>query len=133
MHSTISPRPAEAVVAAALHRVFASAPHAPDSLELWLEVAAEAVTQLRHPVQAPASMPVFLIYRKQRTEARLHIDTATVHITSGPLTGTIHADLDVAAEAVVRDYHGCGITLTDSLPTWRFPHNPDPQAIAPAA
>ncbi|WP_067667105.1 hypothetical protein [Nocardia miyunensis] len=133
MHENTSHQVVEAVVAAALHRVFASAPHAADSLEMWLEVTAEAVAQLRDPVEAPQWMPVFLVFRKQRTEARFYLDTALVHITSGPLTGTIHADLDAAAVAVVNDYHGYYITLLDSLPTWRFPHNPDPKATPRAA
>ncbi|MQY23019.1 hypothetical protein [Nocardia macrotermitis] len=133
MYIASMPTPAvEAVIAAALHRVFAAAPYAPDSLELWLEITGAAVELLHDPGRVPQSMPVFLVYRQQRTEARYNLEVGSLHITSGPLAGTVHSDLDGAAEEVV---HACGssdLARTDPLPIWRFPHDPDPRATATA-
>lgn len=71
-----------AAVAAALHRVFASSPHAADSLELWLAVTAEATRQLSAPAEPAASqwLPVFTSYRTQRTDAKYHLATAAMRI-----------------------------------------------------
>ncbi|MGY1876388.1 hypothetical protein [Nocardia gipuzkoensis] len=142
MYSTSTP----AVVAAALHRVFACSPHAADSLELWLAVTAEATRRLSAPAEPAASpwLPVFTAYRAQRTDAEYHTGTAAVRITTGPLTGITYTDPDSAARAVVTAYptpapdidlDGDGVVeLLTLVPTWRLRVTNDPGPHAqPAA
>ncbi|MFF0458648.1 hypothetical protein [Nocardia africana] len=112
---------APAALAAALHDVFAASNHAPDSLELWLTVTAEATRHLSGPHTAPSWLPVFTVYRAQRTDARYDPATATVEITSGPLTGTTYTDTASAAEAVATahpDTHQAS-DAEMRLPPWR--------------
>ncbi|MGY2116026.1 hypothetical protein ACW9HR_19150 [Nocardia gipuzkoensis] len=139
-----------AVVAAALHRVFACSPHAADSLELWLAVTAEATRRLTTPAEPAASqwLPVFTAYRTQRTDAEYHTGTAAVRITTGPLSGITYTDADSAARAVVTAYptpapdidvdgDEDGDDVVESLtlvPTWRLRVTYDPAPNAqPAA
>ncbi|WP_433754706.1 hypothetical protein [Nocardia sp. CA-135398] len=127
-----------AVVAAALHRVFASSPHAPDSLEMWLAVTAEATHQLTTPGEPVASqwLPVFAYYRRERIGAEYHPVTAAVRVTTGPLTGVTYIDPDSACRAIVTTYSnpapapeveadgdGDGddmVELMTLVPTWRL-------------
>ncbi|WP_062987163.1 hypothetical protein [Nocardia anaemiae] len=123
-----------AIVAAALHQVFASSRHAPDSLEMWLAVTAEATRQFTAPAEpgVPAPwVPVFAVYRNQRTDARYHPATAAVLITTGPLTGITYTDAVSAARAVTTAYPGTDNDDTvGPVPTWRLStdHGPDPHA-----
>ncbi|NKY89886.1 hypothetical protein [Nocardia veterana] len=124
---------APAIVAAALHSLFAASTHAPDSLELWLAITAEATSQLTTPDTAPSWLPVFTVYRSQRTDARYHPATTALEITSGPLTGTSYADPASAADAVATAYFDCGHHFGEPptrLPTWRLCPNtaPPPRA-----
>lgn len=114
---------APAVVAAALHDVFTASNQAPDSLELWLAVTAEATRHLRGPDTGSSSwLPVFTVYRAQRTDARYDPATATVEITSGPLTGTTYTDPASAADAVATAHPGTQHTSNSRtrLPSWRL-------------
>lgn len=114
---------APAAVAAALHHVFAASTQAPDSLELWLAVTAEATHQLTTPAPPPSWLAVFTVYRTHRTEARYHPATGTVEITTGPLTGTIYTDPASAADAVATahpDTHSHASNPEMRLPTWRL-------------
>ncbi|MGY1946210.1 hypothetical protein [Nocardia asiatica] len=129
-----------AVVAAALHRVFACSPHAADSLELWLAVTAEATRRLTTPAEPAASqwLPVFTAYRTQRTDAEYHTGTAAVRITTGPLSGITYTDPDSAARAIVTAYpttasdiDGDGeehdvVEMLPLVPTWRLHLTTDP-------
>ncbi|WP_040837213.1 hypothetical protein [Nocardia brevicatena] len=129
-------------VAAALHRVFASSPHAADSLELWLAVTAEAARHLTAPPESDSSaqwLPVFLAYRRMRTDAEYHTGTAAVRITTGPLAGITYTDPDSAARAVATvaplpapdsagDEDGEGVEMLNLVPTWRLPITADPAA-----
>ncbi|WP_431953254.1 hypothetical protein [Nocardia lijiangensis] len=124
-----------AVIAESLHRVFASSPHAADSLELWLAVAAEAERQLRVPV-LPALVPwvpVFVRYRLARTEGEFFPFTGATRIMTGPLTGITYTDPDSAARAVVGATPAPLIGRADAatgdqtdtaesrpVPSWRF-------------
>ncbi|WP_040786057.1 hypothetical protein [Nocardia pneumoniae] len=141
-----------AVVAAALHRVFACSPHAADSLELWLAVTAEATRHLSARAEPAAVqwIPVFTSYRSQRTDAEYHTGTAAVRITTGPLTGITYTDPDSAARAVVTAYPNPApdidvdgdededgedvVELLTLVPTWRLrvTHDPAPHAQAAA-
>ncbi|CAM4528647.1 hypothetical protein NONI108955_44710 [Nocardia ninae] len=136
--------PSSAGVAAALHRVFACSPHSADSLELWLAIAAEATRHLTAPAQpaAPAQwLPVFVSYRRVRTDAEYDPGTAAVRITTGPLRGITYTDPDSAARAVVTasplpppDEDGDDVVEVVSLvPTWRLPGTDDPAAQIPTA
>ncbi|MFX0578829.1 hypothetical protein [Nocardia nepalensis] len=139
-----------AVVAAALHRVFASSPHAPDSLEMWLAVTAEATHQLTTPGEPVASqwLAVFAYYRRERIGAEYHPVTAAVRVTTGPLTGVTYIDPDSAARAIVTAYSTPAPDVEDDgddtvelmtlVPTWRLDvdHAPAPHAqpaVPPAA
>ncbi|WP_328397879.1 hypothetical protein [Nocardia sp. NBC_00416] len=130
-------------VAAALHRVFASSPHAADSLELWLAVTAEAARHLTAPPESgsPAQwLPVFIAYRRIRTDAEYHTTTAAVRITTGPLAGITYTDPDSAARAVATvaprmapDSAGDGggddaVEMLNLVPTWRLPMAADSAA-----
>ncbi|WP_062993799.1 hypothetical protein [Nocardia anaemiae] len=141
-----------AVVATALHRVFASSPHAPDSLEMWLAVTAEATHQLTTPTEPAASqwLPMFTYYDQKRIGAEYNPVTAAVRITSGPLTGITYPDPDSACRAIVTAYatpapdvdidsDGDGeidsggevvdddmVELMTLLPTWRLSVDYDP-------
>ncbi|GAB2709513.1 hypothetical protein [Nocardia thraciensis] len=127
-----------AAVAVALHEVFDSSAHGPDSFELWVVIADEAARQLAADTAPPQWLPVFTMYRKLRTEALLHPGTGRMEITSGHLAGTIYRDFDSAAWAVVTHHplaeHVAGVT---ELPTWRLDRvhpTPDPRAgVHPAA
>src|SRR5690606_17487051 len=91
-------------VAAALHRGLARSPHAADSLDLWLAVTAEAARHLTAPPESdsPAPwLPVFVSYRRMRTDAMYHTATAAVRITTGTLAGITYTDPVSAARAVV--------------------------------
>ncbi|WP_433524066.1 hypothetical protein ACQPZ2_02165 [Nocardia pseudovaccinii] len=122
-----------AVVAAALHQVFASSRHGVDSLEMWLAVTAEATRQLTTPTEpaepdAPAQwVPVFTVYRNQRTDADYHPGIAAVRITTGPLTGITYTDPGSAARAVTTTYPAPDDPVA-LVPTWRLRvnHAPDP-------
>ncbi|WP_280507845.1 hypothetical protein [Nocardia flavorosea] len=130
-------------VAAALHRVFACSPHAADSLELWLAVTAEAARHLTTPPESagPAAwLPVFVSYRRIRTDAVYHTGTAAVRITTGPLAGITYTDPDGAARAVATvaplpasdsamDGEGDdAVEMLSLVPTWRLPITADPAA-----
>ncbi len=130
-------------VAAALHRVFASSPHAADSLELWLAVTAEAARHLTAPPESdsPAPwLPVFVSYRRMRTDAMYHTATAAVRITTGTLAGITYTDPVSAARAVVNvaplpapDNAGDGggddaVEMLNLVPTWRLPMAADSAA-----
>ncbi|MBH0777689.1 hypothetical protein [Nocardia bovistercoris] len=125
---------ASATIAAALHTVFATSPHAPDSLEMWLDVTAEATRRLSSfPAPTGVSwLPVFTSYRWQRTDAEYHLPTTAVRITSGRLAGLTYTDPDTAARAVVTAYptpapdtdpddDGGVVELSALVPTWRLP------------
>ncbi|MGO4615671.1 hypothetical protein AB4305_14950 [Nocardia sp. 2YAB30] len=128
-----------AVVAAALHDVFASSRHAADSLEMWLAVTAEATRQFTTSAEpagpgVPASwVPVFAVYRNQRTDADYHPGIAAVRITTGPLAGITYTDPASAARAVTTT---CPDPAPDDpaglVPTWRLrvDHAPDPDPHA---
>ncbi|WP_435593801.1 hypothetical protein [Nocardia sp. bgisy118] len=125
-----------AVIAASLHRVFTRSPHAADSLELWLAVAAEAEHQLRVPVLPTMVpwVPVFVYYRLLRTEGEFFPFTGSTRIMSGPLTGTTYTDPESAARAVVGATPAPLIVPADAdngdendpaeahrpVPSWRF-------------
>ncbi|WP_280416852.1 hypothetical protein [Nocardia carnea] len=128
-------------VAAALHRVFASSPHAVDSLELWLAVTAEAARHLTAPGEsgnAPQWLPVFTSYRRMRTDAMYHTATAAVRITTGTLAGITYTDPVSAARAVATvaplpapGNAGDGdnaVEMLNLVPTWRLPMAADPAA-----
>ncbi|PSR66909.1 hypothetical protein C8258_18755 [Nocardia sp. MDA0666] len=115
---------APAALAAALHDVFAASNQAPDSLELWLAVTAEATRHLTGPDASSSPwLPVFTVYRAQRTDARYDPATATVEITSGPLTGTRYTDTASAADAVATAHPGTqhAPNTQKQLPSWRLP------------
>ncbi|MDN2497021.1 hypothetical protein FHY52_09980 [Nocardia nova] len=119
-----------AAVAVALHQVFDSAAHAPDSFELWGAIAEEAVRQLDTKTAPPLWLPVFTVYRKRRTEARFYPDTGEVRIISGPLTGITYPDFDRAARAVIthHPFADNNASRVADLPTWRLrstAHTPD--------
>ncbi|MGW0252494.1 hypothetical protein ACWDYH_38305 [Nocardia goodfellowii] len=141
-----------AIVAAALHRVFANSPHAFDSVELWMAISAEAQRQLSEPL-LPVMMPwlpVFLHYRQTRSEGEFFPYTGSVRILTGPLAGITYTDLRDAAHAILAETtaRACGddpnIRDGDTgngdaagagggvppVPTWRFrvPSGPDGQA-----
>ncbi|WP_433759586.1 hypothetical protein [Nocardia sp. CA-135398] len=124
--------PTPAVVAAALHQVFASSRHAVDSLEMWLAVTAEATRQFTTPAEpgVPAPwVPVFTVYRNQRTDADYHPGIAAVRITTGPLAGITYTDPASAARAVTTTYPDPAPDDPVALvPTWRLriDHAPDP-------
>ncbi len=114
------------VVAAAVHHVFRRAAHAPDSLELGLvlAIADQAARQLQRPAPGAPSpwLQVFLVYRKDRTDARYHTATGMLEITTGPLAKVTYRDLESAALAVVTRSRGnarSGVPVAD-LPTWRL-------------
>ncbi|MGW6123139.1 hypothetical protein ACWFRF_29140 [Nocardia sp. NPDC055165] len=123
-----------ALIAAELHRVFVSSPHAADSLELWLAVAAEAERALG--VHVPPALvpwvPIFVRYRLLRTEGEFFPYTGSTRILTGPLTGTTYNNSHHAARAVVGatpvalpPYARRGdVTDTAELrrpvPSWRF-------------
>ncbi|MFC3966499.1 hypothetical protein [Nocardia jiangsuensis] len=115
--------PTPAVLASALHKVFADSAQAPDSLALWLDIAAEAARELSMPVMAPVIpwVPVFLHYRLYRTEGEFFPLTGSVRITTGPLIGNTFADPDSAARAVV---DATPAPVADRMrkmsPLWRF-------------
>lgn len=114
---------APAALAAALHDVFASSSLAPDSLELWLAVTAEATRHLSSLDTSSSSwLPVFTVYRTQRADARYYPATATVEITSGPLTGTRYTDPASAADAVATANPGTqhAPNAQTQLPSWRL-------------
>ncbi|MGW5450872.1 MULTISPECIES: hypothetical protein [Nocardia] len=129
----ITPSPS-AVIAAELHRVFVSSPHAADSLELWLAVAAEAERALG--VFVPPALvpwvPIFVRYRLLRTEGEFFPFTGSTRIMTGPLAGTTYTSLDHAAHAVVgatpvalppfarRDEVTDTTDVRRPLPSWRF-------------
>jgi hypothetical protein len=122
-----------AVVAAALHQVFASSQHAVDSLDMWLAVTAEATRQLTTPTEpdAPQWLPVFTVYRNQRTDADYHPAIAAMRITTGPLAGITYTDPASAARAVTTTYPDPAPDDPVALmPTWRLRvnHAPDPHA-----
>ncbi|MBF6399209.1 hypothetical protein IU438_25860 [Nocardia cyriacigeorgica] len=124
--------PTPAVLASSLYKVFADSTQAPDSLELWLEIAAEAIRELGMPVVPPLVrwVPVMLRYRLDRTEGEFFPYTGSVRIMNGPLTGTSYSDPDAAARAVVAatpvtgrdggDPSADTDTARKVLPSWRF-------------
>ncbi|MET7769058.1 hypothetical protein, partial [Nocardia sp. NPDC005366] len=139
-----------AVVAAALHQVFAGSPHAADSLEMWLAVTAEATHHLTTPVDTGALqwISVFTYYDQMRIWAEYHPVTAAVRITSGPLSGVTYFDPDSACRAIVAVYSTPGPDPEDAdldgdsdgdgddmaelmalLPKWRL--GADHVAVAP--
>ncbi|MFF0492907.1 hypothetical protein ACFYTQ_28095 [Nocardia sp. NPDC004068] len=123
-----------AAVAVALHEAFDASPHAPDSVEVWLAIAEEAARRLATDTVAPQWFPVFAIYRKVRTEARVYPDTGQVEITSGDLEGNTYPDLAGAARAVVLNYHRwAGVGAIGGPPAWRLDslgHLPVRRALA---
>uniref|UniRef100_UPI0024548102 hypothetical protein n=1 Tax=Nocardia wallacei TaxID=480035 RepID=UPI0024548102 len=96
-----------AAVAVALHEVFDTSTHTPDSLELWVALAEEAARQLAADTAPPQWIPVFTMYRKLRTEARFHPGTGRVEVLTGPLAQTTNLDLDRAARAVAAGQYHC--------------------------
>ncbi|WP_063002532.1 hypothetical protein [Nocardia mikamii] len=127
-----------AAVAVALHQVFDTAAHAPDSFELWGAIAEEAMRQLDTKTTPPLWLPVFTVYRKRRTEARFYPDTGEVRIISGPLTGINYPDFDRAARAVIthHPFADNNASRVTDLPTWRLrstAHTPDTGAQAASA
>ncbi|MFD3430750.1 hypothetical protein [Nocardia fluminea] len=133
-----------ACIAAELHKVFINSPHAADSVELWLAVAAEAERQLGVHIPAPLVpwVPIFVRYRLWRTEGEFFPFTGSTRITTGPLTGTTYTDLDHAAHAVVGATpialphyarHGDVADLAQvrrPVPSWRFRARAVPPLIA---
>ncbi|WP_280426312.1 hypothetical protein [Nocardia carnea] len=132
-------------VAAALHRVFACSPHAADSLELWLAVTAEAARHLTGPGESDRAaqwLPVFVSYRRMRTDAMYHTATAAVRITTGTLAGITYTDPVSAARAVINvaplpaPYSGGdgevegddAVEMLNLVPTWRLPMAADSAA-----
>lgn len=101
---------APAALAAALHDVFAASNQAPDSLELWLAVTAEAT---RHLSSLDTSSSSWLA---------VFTATTTVEITSGPLTGTRYTDPASAADAVATANPGTrhAPNARTQLPSWRL-------------
>ncbi|UGT53988.1 hypothetical protein [Nocardia asteroides] len=130
MHTTPTP----AILASALHKVFADSTQAPDALVLWLDIAACAVRELSLPI-LPVMVPwvpVVLRYRLHRTEGEFFPYTGSVRVLTGPLTGTTFSDPDSAAHAVV------GVTPAPVyeqkvLPSWRFRSTGTPAAFTPPA
>ncbi|MFF2085432.1 hypothetical protein ACFVVM_16785 [Nocardia sp. NPDC058176] len=132
--------PTPAVLASSLHQVFAGSTQAPDSLALWLEIAAKAVRELELSVRPDLMpwVPLMLRYRLLRTEGEFFPYTGSVRIMTGPLTGTLFPNPEAAAEAVVAatpvplvvrdegDISGDDDTGDDTeaarkeLPLWRF-------------
>ncbi|MFX0581115.1 hypothetical protein [Nocardia nepalensis] len=107
----------DAALAAALHEVFSATAHGPDSIELWLDIAQEATQQLTAPQPDSASaVPIFAIYRNERTDAVFDPDTTTVHVVSGPLTGTQYRTPSEAAQAIVA--HAIGDDRQCVVPGW---------------
>ncbi|MGA4791492.1 hypothetical protein [Nocardia sp. AB354] len=103
--------------------MFAASNQAPDSLELWLAVTAEATRHLSSLDTTSSSwLPVFTVYRAQRTDARYDPVTATVEITSGPLTGTRYTDTASAADAVATAHPGThqASNAQTQLRSWRL-------------
>lgn len=128
--------PTPAILASALHKVYAKSRHAPDSLALWIDIAAEAVRELSSPVQ-PALVPwvpVVLRYRLHRTEGDFFPFTGSVRILSGPLIGTTFADARSAALGVV-DATPAPVSdvMRNVLPLWRFRSAGAPGAFTPRA
>ncbi|WP_227999110.1 hypothetical protein [Nocardia australiensis] len=132
MYSTPTP----AILASALHKVFATSTQAPDSLALWLDIAAEAVRELSMPVK-PALVPwvpVVLRYRLHRTEGEFFPFTGSMRIMTGPLLGNTFADADTAARAVVdKTPAPVADAMRNVLPLWRFRSTGAPGAFTPPA
>ncbi|MFD4439885.1 hypothetical protein ACFWPK_08905 [Nocardia sp. NPDC058519] len=128
--------PTPAILASALHKVFANSRQAPDSLALWRDIAAEAVRELSSPVQ-PALVPwvpVVLRYRLYRTEGDFFPYTGSVRILSGPLVGNTYANADSAARAVVEVTPApVSDVMRNVLPFWRFRSTGAPGAFTPPA
>jgi hypothetical protein len=127
----------QAALAVALHEVFDSSTHTPDSFELWGAIAEEAVRHLTAPAPTslPQSLPVFTVYRKLRTDACFYPGTGRIEVTSGPLTGSTYPDFDHAARAVASHHAAAGAVSGPAidLPTWRLnsaAHLPGPFAHA---
>ncbi|MEV6363164.1 hypothetical protein [Nocardia asteroides] len=108
MYSTPTP----AILGAALYRVYADSSQAPDSLELWIDIADTAMNELQMPVAAALIpwVPIALHYRKVTTDGEFFPHTGAVRIMTGPLTGTLYSDLDTATREVVA-------AIMDHLPT----------------
>ncbi|MEV0538414.1 hypothetical protein [Nocardia salmonicida] len=139
--------PTPSILASALYKVYAKSRQAPDTLALWLDIAAEAARELDQPVQ-PALVPwvpVVLRYQLNRIEGEFFPYTGTVRIMSGPLAGTSYADAHSAALAVVDaitvpvtdgDEDGTRAdieTVPKVLPLWRFRTIGAPGAFTPRA
>ncbi|PKV98926.1 hypothetical protein [Nocardia fluminea] len=139
--------PTPAILASALHKVFAKSRRAPDTLALWIDIAEEAVRELSMPVQ-PALVPwvpVVLRHQLTRTEGDFFPFTGSVRIMSGPLLGTTFADAHSAALGVVDatptpvidsdegDTSAASEVAPKILPLWRFRTTGTPGAFTPRA
>ncbi|MEU4651664.1 hypothetical protein [Nocardia fluminea] len=139
--------PTPAILASALHTVYAKSRQAPDSLALWIDIAEQAVRELSFPVQ-PALVPwvpVVLRYQLHRTEGEFFPFTGSVRIMSGPLLGTTYADARSAALGVVDatptpvmdgdegDTSAAAEVVPKMLPLWRFRSTGAPGAFTPRA
>ncbi|WP_043678307.1 hypothetical protein [Nocardia vulneris] len=118
-----APVPLPAALAAALHDTFCSSEHGSDSIELWLDIAAEATRLITVPTsQEPCAVPIFAIYGNKRTNAVLDPHTSAVYITSGRLTGTHYPTPVEAARAVIACATGSdGEFDGDDRTSWRLP------------
>ncbi|UGT59888.1 hypothetical protein [Nocardia asteroides] len=125
-----------AILASALHKVFADSAQAPDSIALWLDIAAEAAREFSMPVMPSVLpwVPVFLNYRLYRTEGEFFPLTGSVRITTGPLVGNTFADPDSAARAVVVATPAPVADMMRKVsPSWRFRSTGTPAAFTPRA
>ncbi|MGK8509615.1 hypothetical protein ACRS5S_16710 [Nocardia asiatica] len=151
MYST----PTSKVLASALYRTYADSLQAPDSLELWIDIADRAIRELQMPVLVSLVpwVPIALRYEKITTEGEFFPHTGSVRIMSGPLTGTLYRDAETAAREVVvatlnelidrgttsdRDTGGSGSgeqidAVPAPLPSWRFRDKGNPPAFTPRA
>ncbi|QBS41344.1 hypothetical protein DMB37_15640 [Nocardia sp. CS682] len=113
--------------------MFCSSEHASDSIELWLDIAAEAkrLVTARTP-EEPCAVPIFAIYANKRTNAVLDPHTSAVYITSGQLTGMHYPTLAEAARAVVICATGIDSdSAEEDQTTWRLPANASPGGDSP--
>jgi hypothetical protein len=113
----------EAALAAALHEVFSAAAHGPDSIDVWLDIAHEATRRLNAPRPAnAAAVPIFAIYRNERTNAVFDPNTTAVHVVSGPLAGNQYRTPSQAAAAIVAHATDDSKHAVGGQTTWRL-HN----------